>query len=44
LQDVQDTEEDKAILGNLMVTAAKIARNFNVPGYRIVNNNGKNAY
>jgi len=44
LIDVQETEEDAALLGHMMVTAAKVARNINLEGYRIVNNNGKNAY
>ena len=44
LIDIQDTEEDATLLGHLMVTAAKVARNLNIEGYRIVTNNGKNAH
>ena len=44
LADVEETEEDAAMLGHLMVTAAKVARNLNLQGYRIVTNNGKNAH
>lgn len=44
LADIQETEEDAALLGHLMVTAAKVARDLNIEGYRIVTNNGKNAY
>ena len=33
------------MLGHMYVTAAKVARNINMTqGYRIVSNNGKNAY
>lgn len=44
LIDATDSEEHKTILGNLMVTAAKVARDQNIEGYRIVMNNGKHAF
>ena len=44
LVDVQDTPEDAALLGHLMVTAAKVARQLNIQGYRIVTNNGKDCH
>jgi histidine triad (HIT) family protein len=40
-----ESEEDKAMLGHMMVVATQVARNMNLQnGYRIVSNNGKNAY
>ena len=44
LIEATESEEHQAILGNLMVTAAKVARDLNIEGYRIVMNNGKNAF
>ena len=44
LNDVQETAEHEALLGHLMVTVAKVCREQNIQGYRIVMNNGKNAH
>lgn len=44
LVDVQETEEDEMMLGHMMVTAAKVANQLNIQGYRIVNNSGKDSY
>jgi len=44
LVDIEDSEEDKAMLGHMMVIAARVAQTLNLQGgYRIVSNNGKNA-
>ena len=37
-------EEHAELLGHMMVVAAKVAREQGIQGYRIVNNNGKNAH
>ena len=44
LIDVEETEEDAALLGHMMVTAAKQARVLEIEGYRIVVNNGKHGH
>ena len=44
LVDVQETAEDEALLGHMMVTVGKVCRENNIQGYRIVMNNGKNAH
>ena len=38
---MEETEEHEEILGHMMVTAAKVARENNVEGYRIILNTGK---
>ena len=45
LHSLQDCSEEHAeLLGHMMVVAAKVAREQGIQGYRIVNNNGKNAH
>ncbi|KAK6050057.1 histidine triad domain protein [Cooperia oncophora] len=42
LQDAEDTVIDQALLGKLMLTAAKVARDLGLEnGYRVVVNNGR---
>jgi len=45
MTDVKETADDEALLGHLLVTAAQVAKGYNMPqGYRIVNNTGKNGH
>ena len=45
MTDVKETAEDEVLLGHLLVTAAQVAKGYNMPqGYRIVNNTGKNGH
>ena len=37
-------DNDEALLGHLMLTVAKVCREQDLQGYRIVMNNGKNAH
>ncbi|KAK5975707.1 Histidine triad nucleotide-binding protein 1, partial [Trichostrongylus colubriformis] len=42
LQEAEDTVVDQALLGKLMLTAAKVARDLGLEnGYRVVVNNGR---
>jgi len=41
----ENSEADKAMLGHMMIVAARVAQTLNLKnGYRIVSNNGKNSH